>query len=326
MRNEKANKFVRLADFNIEELLQNAPNDDEYPSPETVCIIGNGIIENGWEPYRDHLLEVKGRRHCNTRASEIAAARDPSIFLARHSFRQRFLKSGAIEALVNDCKFGQADHLIETLSEFKFETGRILTRYLDATKLRRTKSDKKFGLKTHSLESLIDTRKTYGTITTNWDLCILGDSFLGNNIIQLHGRCDFPDSAIFPTDFSVDDMALWEAVERLPNFCYIQDKVNKILRPKDLAKELYDAHLISERWLRKAKTIIVYGTAFNSYDSELLNIIPIKELGSLEIDQEVIIVNPEPKDRENVARAFGLFEDDKRTLAVSTDLYSRPPD
>jgi len=74
---------------------------------------------------------------------------------------------------------------------------------------------------------------------------------------------------------------------------------------------LYDGHLIAERWLRKAKRIIVYGVAFNSYDSELLSILPID--GERNLLQELVIVNPDPNAREIVAMSFGVYDFEKRT-------------
>lgn len=93
---------------------------------------------------------------------------------------------------------------------------------------------------------VIDSQKTL-IITTNWDLGIFRTF---SNVIQLHGRCDYPDEAILPLQNISSLMA--------------QD----IIAFKNLNCGIFPGPFL-QKCLENTKNFVFWGTGLNDYDAAL---------------------------------------------------------
>lgn len=88
-------------------------------------------------------------------------------------------------------------------------------------------------------------------ITTNWDLGIFNNF---NNVVQLHGRCDYAEQAILP----LQNISLL-----MPQVKEDFEKLNCGILPG----------IFLERCLKTTNNFIFWGTALNEYDTALWHFI-----------------------------------------------------
>lgn len=277
-----------------------APQYSENDAPEVVFIFGNGIVDNGWHPYRQHLINAKGIREdiFNLKHNDV----DLSIFLARHAFNirlaQEHVKKKIFEYIHNPHKNPNGVEGVEAEAERLqnlFRVTQQIGEYYSTLESQLVRLRGQNG-EVLSLCRDFSKGKSFGVITTNWDLLLLNDEFWGRNIIQLHGRADKNGSIILPTQFAIDSLNDWGFVEDIKkrgipkysgDWVYSNNQFSEMnliellelcFRPEKLSKDLFSAHVLAQSWLKNAKEIVAAGIAFNSYDSELLSILPLKEV------------------------------------------------
>ena len=259
-------------------------------SPETVLLIGNGAIENGNIPLERIIygLDTKSKSDRIEKATHIQEL--AILYLARLAFYYRsnaerlFLKAARIEKLDDD-NYREIDEIGPYLHLIRNKRIELAKAYDEATKSNEISlRNREFFNKSYSNDST-------GIVTINWDEVLWNDSSI-DNIIQLHGRCSLPDSLVLPTELIIDTniFKLKEGNLLKNDVALRTDYLSRYFRgTKIIRQSLEDVHGIAYDWLRKAKTLIIWGIAFNVYDAELISLFQSPPFNEL---KEIVIANP----------------------------------
>jgi hypothetical protein len=254
---------------------------------KTVLIVGNGAVNGGWSPLA-HALGCP----TVTDGDTIAA------FLAGYSFTYRDIKNRLLigigeeptQAKATYDKFKEELYMLAMVREqvgnafdSAFLRGKITLNECEPIKL------------------LLANPIEIGVINTNWDRLLWSQPI--PNIIQLHGMSPFPQSLIFPSELGTDEHIFDLARSAIDN----QEALGVVAQMTGhyrgtMKSALRNAHGIAAQWLREATEIIVWGSALNAYDAELLTL--LKEW-SIEKPKHqegcVTIINPNALHRERAA-------------------------
>lgn len=265
--------------------------------PSLVILAGNGAIEGGSFPLIKALLDSTGRS-----VSEIASASVAAVLAQSFRGRKNFALKDLSEIFAN---VGSLDLYLEEYYKFKmaiaenfrqsFELGNICLR---------TSMPVSEQLTNYS-------RNDVGVITPNWDQCIWESSNF-DNVIQLHGIAQYPESIVLPGEYASDE----DWAEILENHgLQIEDdeyrrQVLRMFRG-DFMRPVSAALQTSRMWLSNAKTVVVWGLGFHAYDSEICELAwdafnPSNVYcANRSIHRNVIIVNPSDQHREMCKHLFG---------------------
>lgn len=222
-------------------------------APENLIFIGNGVFENGWVPLEE-TVKVSNSFFNSTDQWEIE---DLAHVLSLASYRFRSIRSYFLNTAIAEGKTQ-----INDPKGFSSFLGRFLV-------FRRAVSESYHSSKLtirplpKELEGILFDESS-AIITTNWDETIW--KMKVPNLIHLHGRSEYPDSLIFPTEFSDDDsLALQLVINGRNDFEWLWKEFYR----GPMAHQLFNAHATASRWLSRTKNIYIWGLAFHEYDAEL---------------------------------------------------------
>ena len=272
---------------------------EEGFSPETVLLIGNGVIENGNIPLEEVAFGYEtsseyGQHKKSEHTQELAI-----VLLARMAFYYRsnaerlLLKAARIEKL-NEDNFREIDEIGPYLHIVRNFIIKLAKAYNEATK------SSEISFRDRALFNKFYSNDSTGIVTINWDEVLWNDSSI-DNIIQLHGRCSISDSLVLPTEMIIDANIFKLHEENLlkNNVALKTDYLSRYFRgTKNIRQSLEDAHGIAYDWLRNAKTMIIWGIAFNAYDAELISLFQSPPFNELE---KIVIINTN-SDHGNIAK------------------------
>jgi hypothetical protein len=209
----------------------------ELTHPETIVLVGNGAVENGWEPVKRAFKKIA---HL-----EMDLWIDPSepfsyvVYQLRLLQRQIDQKSKAqltsfdkkLESLFHDRKgfYERLQHEISRELRESLESGEIYLRFPDQPKL-----DGYFDPKTTAI------------LTTNWDT-LLHRRFSEFSILSIHGTIDDPITLYFPTEIAVEDYR--DSGRAVP-------------------QRLESAQAQASQLVEKARRIVIWGLSLHMYDAE----------------------------------------------------------
>lgn len=266
-------------------------------APTHVIFAGNGATIGGTAPLLRAIAEVTGRA-----VAECAAASVCAVLAQSYKGRKHFALKDLMEVIDN---VGSLDAYLADYYSFKAALSRHYSDGFIGGELQVRSSA--------TVESIIASvpSSEIGLITTNWDSCFWETSKF-ENIIQLHGIAGQPESIVLPGEFSSDE----ELAEILDNHgLKIEDdeiriQVQRMFR-SDYRRPLAAALQTAGFWLDRAHTIIAWGLAFHSYDSEVCKLAWDVSQESTE-SKHIIVINPSERDRE-VCRF--LFSSQKFTFS-----------
>ena len=227
---------------------------------DVVVLVGNGAIDNGWQPLRDVLdswLEQD-----NTVSKRITRLRkqDKEAFhqLALMSYKFKVSRGLHFMSWIrhkNGEEHGQpihktqSDGLSNIVSYFISLRSNIAQSFVQNQNNLSLRSDSE-------ITAILGSNPHY--ITTNWDNTLWLDNSV-TNLIHLHGRCDHADSIVFPTELIIEDtpydfLIFKDDVPQLtPEF---RLKVLSAFRCKFLPA-LIGAHDLASQWIRGAKKLVM---------------------------------------------------------------------
>lgn len=234
-------------------------------TPENLIFIGNGIFEDGWDPLGKAIKDSNPFFNSTNDWDNC----DLAHILSLASYRFRSIRSYFLNAAIAEGKTEISDP--KGFSSF-------LGRFLE---FRKTVAANYHSaeLKVHpypkQIEEILFNENT-AIVTTNWDETLWKQNL--PNLIHLHGRSEYPDSLIFPTEFSDD--------ESLTNQLILNHKMEyewmwKTFYRGSNSSNLFNAHATSSRWLSRTKNIYIWGLAFHEYDAELNHLFSTVPLSSL---------------------------------------------
>ena len=236
-------------------------------NPSTVVLVGNGAIENGWDPVRAVLDRWIDRDQSTPASVNALRKRTSEVFhyLAVLSYKFRFSKAEQFMAWKKGQNFSdsEAKGLNKLITEFLALRDEIAKEY----------SSSSGGLCLRSspeITKLIGSTPAY--LTTNWDETLWNDSAI-RDIAQFHGRCSFPDSLVFPTELLVEDTAYDLPTDLFSNpppcSPAFRDQVCSAFRYTAMTALFVHALGAARDWLLKCERLIIWGYALGDYDADV---------------------------------------------------------
>jgi hypothetical protein len=256
---------------------------------DRVIIVGNGAVENGWEPLT-RALKVSG-------SPEFLAAKLAADAAHFRSARARLMSNlGSVQNHNNKDKIkilaGQIKDSYrqrEVLAEAYCEAVEKKTIFLRECK---------------PISDILYSPST-AVITTNWDELLWNDLRV-ENLIQLHGRASFPDSLILPSEMRMDDelyfpLTCMNGAAEVLKEVGLENHFNSTDR-----SSLSNSELRAQFWIAHAKELFVWGLAAHPYDAELINIISIfGNVAPKDWTEKLRIINPDEGARNRIASLLG---------------------
>lgn len=227
---------------------------------DKVFIIGNGAIEGGW----DAVLEAFKSYDWNNKLLQsnfFANIDNENVLhaLTILAFNEKLFRNNYIIGLKNK---DESIKVLTEINEFKKHLSSLLDIFIRDGKMKL----KNFVYDLIAKEYTDSSYFRYGVITLNWDQTIWNDYNNFPNLIQLHGRSDFPESLVLPTDLTVDNYV----IKKLSRDNGID---NQLISLSELDYEVKNSHFAAIHWLNNTREIIFIGIGFNPYDSELNSIL-----------------------------------------------------
>lgn len=262
---------------------------------DTVVLVGNGAIQNGWLPLREVLDPMI---HIDQDASEVVKnikIQNCETFhqLAILSYRFKLYRAQTLRKLIEKkmtLKELQDEGLDSVVDEFLELRSGIGHSY--------KKHENELTLKiTEPIRSLIGDRTTF--ITTNWDETLWNEEEF-KNLAYLHGRSSLPQSIVFPTELLIDD-TMFDPMT-LDGFDQCSKKfkqeLGEVFRFRAIA-QLMDTITFAGEAVKNAKKIVVWGFNLADYDADINTLLSANS----RTDQELVVINP---DFSSFGRAVGL--------------------
>jgi len=238
-----------------------------------VTFVGNGAIEGGWQPLRtalDHWLnsdnsvvpKVTGLRRQDREAFHQLALMSYKFKIARGLYFANWAKH----------KKGQIQ-----FDSIQATYGKGLSKLVGSFLALRTNIAQSFQTSQSKMNLRIDSEiaKILGStphyITTNWDNTLWRDGSV-ENLIHLHGRCEHPDSVVFPTELIVEDTAYDFSIFTQQELTGLdQAFVKSVISMfrSNFIEALMDAHSIAGQWIPKAKRLVIWGYSLGDYDADI---------------------------------------------------------
>lgn len=216
----------------------------ENISSDTVVMIGNGALVNGWMPLR-HVLDQWIQAHVDSHPviNKLRVQNSEAMHqLAGLSYKFKIARGSIYRQWQNgEMKPHQTATagLGTSIEEFLSIREQVSQQYKKASGdliLNHDEEAKKF----------LGDDAVY--ITTNWDNALWLDENV-KKAIYLHGRCDFSDSLVFPTELIIEDIAYdCDKLLELTRYCSagFQSKILKTFRCSTV-EALLSAHTIASR-------------------------------------------------------------------------------
>ncbi|KYG68754.1 hypothetical protein AZI87_05850 [Bdellovibrio bacteriovorus] len=262
-------------------------------SSETVVLLGNGAVENGWGPLRNVLDKwIVADKNIpdivqNLRRRNSEAFHQLSILSYKYKIHRGYHFAQWTRSK-NGSKNGMS--IADTEKEGLASQIQGFLTLRDAIANEYKKDQAKLALRESKvINSLIGTNARF--ITTNWDNT-LWNSNRFKNVVHLHGRCDFSDSLVFPTELVIEDTAfdLGPFVEDLKGTSEKFQKLVKRTYRYGSMHPLIEAHVKASEWIGSAKRLIVWGYSLGDYDADISALIATYSTRS----KELIVINPDP--------------------------------
>ena len=283
------------------------PSNKESFSPKKIYIVGSGVIENSYRPIvktinenplvqtpRDGIFNLDNNQVIHWLANYLFAFKAARDQFLRETYSGNHKSITFYSGLING------------FYEIRESLG---GNYINTQK----NSEIKLRSEFKKLFDGIDWTNS-ALVTTNWDEVIWSD-FSYKNVIQLHGRSSFPESMIFPTEFSLDESIIGltrdsfsptQIQKSLEYFLQngkskkdFLDVFQRTIRSTSTELAVRNSHGLFLEWLGNAEEIVFCGIALNIYDSEVNSFITARQ--NAVPFKTVKNYNTDPKTRQIIA-------------------------
>lgn len=272
-------------------------------SPETVVLVGNGALINGWMPLRqvldDWILQdtithdmIKKLRIQNTEALNQLATLSYKFKIARGLIFKQWMKK------VLTAKQLEQAGLSSAIAEFLHIRQKVGHHY-------RSASDHLSLICEERTLELIGEEAVY--ITTNWDNSLWMDSGV-KRAIYLHGRCEHVDSLVFPTELIIEDIAYdCEVIMSAIQDC--SDEFQKTILSTfrcTSVDALLSAHSAASRHIHQARRLIIWGYSLGDFDADINALLGTNI--NREMTKELIVINTDPYAFQRAVALTGIHD------------------
>lgn len=278
--------------------------------PETVILVGNGVVENGWAPLEEALDEMTlAMDDYPIHPRKLGKIESLSYLAMKQRWAsQQIMHKTASVAVCAATDFEEMHSAFwmmqnicqpfrKTLAEL-YENGQGLVLKDNAIK----------ALVEHGLEE-----EMTGVINISWDnlLWDYNDQIL-SNIIHLHGRCSSWETMLLPGETAEENAHYMLMAKDLESHIRLSKEITEnakmgaiqLLRsafmPPVNESEYWSHHAVHQsyahgralKWIREAHKLVICGLNFNAYDHEILSIVSDKKVSdSPEKWEQVVIIN-----------------------------------
>lgn len=262
-----------------------------------VALVGNGAIEDGWLPLRgaiDHWLnsdksvlpKVTNLRRQDREAFHQLALMSYKFKIARGLYFARWAKHKKGEIKFDSIHTTQENGLSILVNSFLDLRNNIAQAFIASQNKMKLRIDP-------GISEILGLAPHY--ITTNWDNTLWQDPAL-DNLIHLHGRCDHPNSVVFPTELIVEDTAydfsIFTEQELASLSQTFRESVVAMFR-SDFIEALLEAHSLAAKWVSNAKRLVLWGYSLGDYDADISALIGTYARTDKE-GLELVVINTDP--------------------------------
>ena len=258
----------------MEFLLGRCKTDFAKFRPKKIILIGNGAIYNCWVPLKNNLI---GRCKPDSTYKEAFESADSEFQIASYLAQSVFKFHTTLYT-----KQESADNILREISIYKDTIDLV---------------SKSFTLINFLIRPELNIVQQYcdsdtGIIVLNWDETFWNMINIFPNLLQMHGRCSYPDTIILPTEIASEKTNLQE-IHRM-----VDD-------PVSLAA-LKDVHSYAYKWLTEANEVLSWGINYNIYESELNVLIESASHPYNDKITKIININPNRKTDISISRLFNF--------------------
>lgn len=264
-------------------------------SPESVVLVGNGAINNGWKPLRevlDPMIFNDGKKSDVVKKIKVQNC-ETFHQLSIISYRFKLYRAQILRKLIGgavslkDLEVKGLDPIVRSFLKLRNDIGDSYKAQGEELSLRNSEK----------INELIGENALY--ITTNWDETLWNEQSV-ENVAYLHGRASLPQSIVFPTELLIDDTMF--DPRKLEGFedCSggFKNILSEVFRFESIG-QLMDTITFSCKALRNAKRIIVWGFNLADYDADINTLLSTNTNPA----QELVVINT---DFTAFGRAVGL--------------------
>jgi hypothetical protein len=277
--------------------------DEENFSSDTVVMVGNGALVNGWMPLR-HVLDewiqkdklthsvIKKLRVQNSEAMHQLGGLSYKFKIARGAIYKQWIDKKLTPRQTFEAGLGGS------IQEFLTIREKVSQEYTKA-------SDDLVLNINDSIWNMIGARAVF--ITTNWDNALWLDDRV-KRAIYLHGRCDFSESLVFPTELIIEDIAYdCDRLLSLMHDCSHEFKDTMLKTFRCLSVDaLLNAHSTASRLINQARRVIIWGYSLGDFDADINAIIGNNI--NREETRELIVINTDPYAFQRAVALTGLTQ------------------
>ncbi len=238
-----------------------------------VAFVGNGAIEGGWQPLRaalDHWLnsdnsvlpKVTSLRRQDKEAFHQLALMSYKFKIARGLYFVNWAKHKKGQTQFDSIHTTHQKGLSKLVGSF-------LDLRINIAQLFHTSQTKMKLRIDPEIAKILGSKAHY--ITTNWDNTLWQDSSV-ENLIHLHGRCEHPDSIVFPTELIVEDTAYDFSIFTQQELAGLNQNFIKStisMFRSNFIEALMDAHSLASTWIPKARRLVLWGYSLGDYDADI---------------------------------------------------------
>lgn len=262
---------------------------------DSVVLVGNGAIHNGWKPLREVLDPMINDGPDTSDVVKKIKVQNRETFhqLAIISYRFKLYRAQILRRLIEGelslrvLEKKGLDPIVDSFLALRNQIGNSYSTQKQELSLKI--NDK--------IRKLIGENALY--ITTNWDETLWNERTV-KNVAYLHGRASLPQSIVFPTELLIDD-SLFDP-RTLDGFNECSEKfkqmLSEVFRFRSIA-QLMDTINFSCEAIKKAKRLIVWGFNLADYDADINTLLSTNSRP----EQELVVINP---DFNAFGRALGL--------------------
>jgi hypothetical protein len=275
----------------------------EDVSSETVVMIGNGALVNGWMPLRRVLDNwIQSSEHSHPVINKLRVQNSEAMHqLAGLSYKFKIARG----TIYRQWQSGKMTPDQTALAGLGTSIEEFLNIRDQVSRQYRISSGDLILNNDERVKKLLGNNAVY--ITTNWDNAL----WLDDNVrkaIYLHGRCDFSDSLVFPTELIIEDIAYdCDKLLELTKNCSdeFRSKIFKSFRCSTV-DALLSAHTIASKLIHQAKRLIIWGYSLGDFDADINAIIGNNI--NREQTKELIVINTDPYAFQRAVALTGLTQ------------------
>lgn len=265
---------------------------------KTVVFVGNGAVENGWTPLRQTM-----DMYLNKDTGVVA----PSLIRLRKRNKETFHQLAILSykfkiargmLFFNWSQFKKGDATKDSVQVTQSmglpqPIGTFLSLRADIACAYKTQSSNLSLRINTDIEELIGTDAHF--VTTNWDNTIWNHPLYNKNVVYMHGRCDYKDSLVLPTELLVEDAAydfsIFTKAELKPLGQPFASEVVSAFRCAHI-RSLLAAHDVAIVWLKRANRIVIWGFSLADYDADINALIATHTKADVS-QLELVVIDPE---------------------------------